>query len=96
LWEGLVEEGQEECERVIRAQRLGSVESSATNEKKLHYKRVWVCGKPFSVEKWSRESKSVSHLKQKLKQRKMHLTMKSTRVDRPVGRKGGGNVGMWM
>jgi hypothetical protein len=40
LWEGLVEEGQEECERVIRAQRLGSVESSATNEKKLHYKRV--------------------------------------------------------
>jgi hypothetical protein len=35
------------------------------------------------------------HLNEKTKQRKMHLTMKLTRVDTSVGRKGGGIVGIW-
>jgi hypothetical protein len=39
LWDGLGEEGLEECERVIQTQRLGCVKLSATNEGGPHTKR---------------------------------------------------------
>jgi hypothetical protein len=78
------------------AQRLGSVESSATNERGLQAKRGRARGESHLL--WKSETgekKNTKRRRQKTRQRMTRRMMVLRGVDVLVGRKGGGSVGTW-
>jgi hypothetical protein len=79
------------------AQRLGCVESSVTNERGLHAKRVRARGESHLLWKSEveKERKDTGRLGQKTRQRTMLQTTKSMGADALADRKDGGSVATW-